>query len=322
MSESATYSDELEAMPEYHRLSVVRQFATSVALFDANARELSDTLSNAEDPSKAIELWSIDNRPKLNHFQLQLMRLLHNFVASAFTLVDHARRFYTQNYSSDARFSDYEGCVRHYFGEDPLSQFVQGLRNYVLHKELPDLATELSYEQGGTFRHRHYWHLAELKTFDRWNASAKRFLAKAPDDIDIAQVTEAYYAKVRSFYEWVFERLREIHKNDLEAVEAKRRAWLPAYTAEWPRLLEMGLMQFQQNRIRPEPFFLSYLERERWQELCDKHGDPEERGAALLREMALLAPGVLQFEAAVRQAFRRYYESLPERNPGPLVGSR
>jgi hypothetical protein len=62
-------------------------------------------------------------------------------------------------------------------------------------------------------------------------------------------------------------------------------------------------------RTRPEPLFLSYLERERWQQICDTFQDPEERGAALLRVMGELAPKVLSHEAAVREVFRRYYQA-------------
>jgi len=313
IAEMRQVSDELEAMPEYRRLSVIRQFSTSVALFDANARELKNLVTNAE--AAAIELWRVENRPKLQALQMELMRFVHNFVASAFTLVDHARRFYSENYKSDARFPDYEERVRHDFGEDPLSQFVQGLRNYVLHKELPDLVTAMSYEQGRDVRHRHYWRLAELKTFDRWNASAKRFLAEAKADIDIGEIIELYTAKVRTFYKWVFERLEEIHADDVKAVEQKRQAGLQAYAAEWPRLLEFELATLQQIRTRPEPLFLSYVERERWQQICDTRQDPEERGIALLRVMGELAPEVLSQEAAVREVFRRYYQSSTERTP-------
>jgi hypothetical protein len=241
IAEMGQLSDELEAMPEYRRLSVIRQFSTSVSLFDTNAQELKNLIRNAEGSTAAIELWRLESRPNLQAFQVELMRLVHNFVASAFTLVDHARRFYNKNYQSDARFPDYDERVRHDFREDPLSQFVQGLRNYVLHKELPDLATAMSYEQGGDIHHRHYWRLGELKTFDGWNTSAKRFLAEAEADIDIGEVIDLYTAKVRAFYKWVFGRLEEIHTDDLKVVEQKRHAGLRAYAAEWPRLLEMEL---------------------------------------------------------------------------------
>jgi hypothetical protein len=115
-------------------------------------REFRALLEGATTPQAATVLWSLQNRPQLEQFQREVTRLLHNFVAAAFSLVDHARRFFGKHYKDAKSFPDYEDEVKRRFTEDPLCQFVQGLRNYFIHRKPPNISSTMSLSQGQAAR--------------------------------------------------------------------------------------------------------------------------------------------------------------------------
>ena len=59
--------------------------------------------------------------------------MLHNFLASASALIDHARKFYREMYESELQMPSYQSKITEAFSNDGLSQFVVGLRQYCLH---------------------------------------------------------------------------------------------------------------------------------------------------------------------------------------------
>src|SRR5436309_1126101 len=65
----------------------------SYHVFTGNYEELRRVLEAYHNPDFALPLWAVSNRPKLDLFQKEIVRLLHNYVASAKTLVEHTRKF-------------------------------------------------------------------------------------------------------------------------------------------------------------------------------------------------------------------------------------
>ena len=106
------------------------------------------------------------------------------------------------------------------------------------------------------------------------------------------------------------QRLREIHANDLQAVEEKQLKVVQASAADWPKRIGIAIQTFRQVPTPPEQLFCSYISPERWEKICSAHDDPTERGTALLREMAKLAPDVMSHKAVIRELFIDYY-SVP-----------
>jgi hypothetical protein len=96
-----------------------------------------------------MRLWSEDNRAKLASFIDEVTRLLHNFLAGAKSLVDHTRVFTDDMYEGHAFKKVYQDKVDRDLKHSPIVCFVQNLRNYVLHKQLPIASATLSLRGGG-----------------------------------------------------------------------------------------------------------------------------------------------------------------------------
>jgi hypothetical protein len=220
-NESRRIYEELISMPEWERIGEVRQFSLSLRIFEGNADELIGFLEKIKTGPVALALWHPENRLRLEEAGEEIARLLHNFVTGSFSLVDHARRFYDRNYRMDGRFGEYEAEVQARFAKDPLCQFVQGLRNFFVHKQTPNLSTTLSFRAGEDLDNSYYLAKEELQSFD-WNAKARSYLRGAPARIDLLAIVSAYRQKVAEFYKWVFSRLEAIHAGDYAAVEAKQ----------------------------------------------------------------------------------------------------
>lgn len=165
-----------------------------------------------------LQLWDVQNRELLDQIQLQMLRLLHNFVASAFSLIDHSRVFCEGNYRDAGVFRDYEAEVSHRFKKDPFAQFVVGLRKYCQHCAVPSIFSELSVQldegKQVSEEHKIYLDRDSLLKFDVWSAAGKDYLRSAPKNIDLLGIVVGYEQKVVEFYQWVDSRLKEIHADD------------------------------------------------------------------------------------------------------------
>ena len=107
-------------------------------IFEMNALELMESTRRIRDPDQGIFLMSQNNKNESNQFHREINRHIHNFVASAKTLVDHTRVFMEENYRESSILLIYSEKVKSVFADDPVSKFVHDLRNYMLHRGLPN----------------------------------------------------------------------------------------------------------------------------------------------------------------------------------------
>ena len=134
MADVLQLQDELLAMHEYKRLAVIQQFHISLHIFDGNAKELCQLLDAGRTPPSIFQVEA---------YQREVARSLHNFMAGAFSLVDHARRLYGEGSEYDTRFADYQTEVDNRFTKNPLHRFLQGLRNYCIHRNFIPITTKM-----------------------------------------------------------------------------------------------------------------------------------------------------------------------------------
>lgn len=194
----------------------VNQFRFSRAVFQRNYEELLTFLEYFCAPSVAFSYSPVDQKWLWYDGMDEIIRLLHNFVAAALSLVDHTRVLYRQLYEPRGELLEYQGKVTAAFLEDPDIQFVIKLRQMAQHYRLPSLEnhTEVSDVQNGiagTARIQLRLKAEDLRQFDGWNAPAEVFLAAAGSHIDLRSVITTYFGKVSAFYEWFDQRQRELN---------------------------------------------------------------------------------------------------------------
>jgi hypothetical protein len=129
-------------------------------------------LIHTSEPSVALQIWSLANRPLFNQFLDEVDRLLHNYLAGAGSLRDHTRRVWKKYLP----MTDYEAKTQATFAESGECLFVQGLRNYSLHTRLPVAEGHMSWkkdeEMSTTVRLRR----ADLLGWSKWKPPARAYL--------------------------------------------------------------------------------------------------------------------------------------------------
>ena len=184
--------EQLRSMPEYKILQRLHALQVSLTVFDQNYRELKALIARITTGDVAVRITRRENRLLFEHAMVEMTRLLHNFVASAISLVHHTRRLHGGVYQEAGSFSDYQPEVTKRFTNSGLVQFIQDLRHYTMHYELPSLAliTEIRDPQNETMIHRIALSRESLlKSQFRWSLKGRDFIEQHADpDIDLVRV--------------------------------------------------------------------------------------------------------------------------------------
>jgi hypothetical protein len=207
--------------------------------FEANYRNLTVALDSVGKIENLTTLWAVENHDKLNRLLAEITRLLHNFLARAKTLVDHTRVFKNDMYKSKCFEKVYQAKVDRDLVDSPVVSFVQDLRHYVLHKQLPITSAELSFQggEGGTIKDYDSTiklDVNSLREWDRWKAKSRVYLDALDDKVKIKEVAEQYEAAIRSFYQWFGEQQDQLHRAEFEELSNLETQYSQAWQ-EWEK---------------------------------------------------------------------------------------
>ena len=205
----------------------LRRLSTSVYVYMENKNELEHMLKALSHPD-SLELRAVKNRDKHHKVLRDVVRRLHNVVAAVKTLVDHSRRIVNDLSVSDTFMEQYSLKVSESFGI-PEHTFVQKLRNYVLHYNLPPIVDTVHWKVGdipgqGTIEMGITLDGATLLKWDKWNRQERALIASWKDGkAPLIEIVESYSQTVESFYRWLFDALVKMYKQDLQEYMAVKR---------------------------------------------------------------------------------------------------
>lgn len=212
--------DELNAMPEQQTLEKIRHFSMSLDIFKGNYNELLHHLKIHNNPRVSLELMSMDKQHLLHAYQREITRFLHNYIASALSLTDHARNHYRELYSDNNLFPDYQDEINKRFVNNPLAVFIKDLRQYFQHYQMPAVSSRLVYQKDAPdFEITLLLPIKEMLKFSGWHLLSKKFLAEQTDDINLLALINDYHKLIENFYNWFIDRQMDIHKNDIKKVD-------------------------------------------------------------------------------------------------------
>ena len=204
----------------------------SLNIFRMNAQELIEITRRVSDPDEGVRLMSQNNREAGQQIHREVNRRVHNFVAASLTLIAHTREFMREQYAGTAVLESYQAKVAAEFSNEPIAKFVQDLRNYMLHRGLPESEMFLNYQShpqipdgGGRLTTGIRYRANRLSAWDGWTAPARTFIENAGEYVDIHAVVDTYTNKVVSFHEWLQNELDRFHAEDLEQLWALQRSF-------------------------------------------------------------------------------------------------
>jgi len=231
---------ELRSMPGREVLLVLNDLDSSAQVFVDNYHELRKYLQYVQTNPGYIFL-GLDQARKqqMEDVFAETRRLVHNFLAASFTLVDHSRC--TRDRITPALSDAYQVESGRRFTSDGVAQFWQGLRNFQTHyRPIPLHIVGRAFPpyppdppSRALMMRR-----AELLEWDNWTSAAKAWLRENDDDIDVLDTSTNYFEKVKDFQLWFLEQMRQTRELDLAAflkreeeyhllyVETRLDAWL------------------------------------------------------------------------------------------------
>jgi hypothetical protein len=192
----------------YLRHRELDAFATSIGhVFRSNFLELLGHLQTPEiDFRLASELVQNVRAPTVRDAYIgELSRKLHNYLASAHSVVDHSRRLLRDAGSEVAtewgtRLSDAQQ-------EHPVVHFMQGLRNYALHRNVPFFGSSMtmtrqeddSFDIVSEIRMSVY----DLREWDDWSSSAKAFLDTLDSSFPLRPLVDEHGPVIYDLNHWL-----------------------------------------------------------------------------------------------------------------------
>lgn len=207
-------------------LNRARQRSFSLNIFQMNAVALVDAAQRVKDPDQGMAYMAEGNSEAGLQAHRELNRHIHNFVSSALALVEHTRVFMREHYATEEVLERYEKQVVATFAQSPVTQFIQGLRNYMVHKGLPNSTMYIKFTKSpetsvgtGVMETGIQYETASLLDWDRWNTVARKYLERAEGQLDIHDFAHEYMMLVNQFHGWLDATLAEHHREDLNELE-------------------------------------------------------------------------------------------------------
>ena len=197
-------------------------------VFRRNHAELKRLLNHVASPSVMAHMWNQEHRYRLDYAQREANRLLHNYVAAAFSLENSTRRFVREHYSGTQLFREYESRVERDFEQAPLHRFLLGLCNHTLHHRLPPVKAMTKFktrDDGGQDFENGFWlNVEKMRGWNDWTDGAREYMESLGDEAKLDDVIDAHEPVVVGFHQWLWERIGEEHAEAIEAtLELERR---------------------------------------------------------------------------------------------------
>ncbi|MES3708734.1 hypothetical protein QC590_10870 [Pseudomonas putida] len=195
----------------------------SLNILYTNAEELINTAEKLHDPDVGAFLFGDRDQEASTQAHREFKRHLHNFVAAAMTVVEHNRVMLRERYKDQEILSEITQKIAQTVGTSTTCKFVQDLRNYMVHKGLPNSSMHQSFTNNGddTFRLEVGIKLPTADLLDyNWKSGAKKYIESCGEYVEILKLVNDYLEEIKEFNDWLENTLENHHKEDL--IEAQK----------------------------------------------------------------------------------------------------
>jgi len=191
------------------------RFVSSFEIFRRNSIQLLTFLRNP--PSFSFQFLP-DEKTRIQKIEsdTESLRLIHNYVASAKTLIEHCRRIKSKYLQSQSQ-SKYDVLVKDYFIH-PRAQLITNLRNFMLHVDLPSICNRVKWLEGSS---RIALLPHKLLHWKKWGSDVKDYLCSLTNQQEylfLEDLVVEYNEKTNRFSEWLLDEIVSCNYDDLENV--------------------------------------------------------------------------------------------------------
>lgn len=186
----------------------------SFYIFNKNNYELKKELESFKNFDKASHLMKIENKELLDNYTDELLRLFHNFLASAKSLIEHARNIVKESECNKEFKKKYQLEIVKRFSNSECNKFIEDFRNYILHKGLPNIFFRESYKQMEGNSSLVLINIKYLKKWKGWTKLSESYINSLQENEDFSKIINQYSDAIFKFYEWFIKEFLNSHKNE------------------------------------------------------------------------------------------------------------
>ncbi|MFP3517514.1 hypothetical protein SB766_15090 [Pseudomonas sp. SIMBA_077] len=196
----------------------IRSFSLNILYM--NATTLIEESKKISDPDIGLELMFVSNKDAGDQAHREINRHIHNFVAAAKTVVDHTRVMLNERYIATDIHHEINQRIKETVGASPVCKFVHDLRNFMVHKGLPNSEMYMQGSNTGPDGDMHFKtgiriNATSLLDFKSWTAPALKYIQQAGDYVEIDIFTTQYVDEVKALHSWLDITLTQHHAADL-----------------------------------------------------------------------------------------------------------
>lgn len=212
------WQDKLNASPGHHAISLMDYIRRVGYVFQLNVAQYKELVAQMQDPSYALPILSMDNLHDHDKLLSEVERLLHNVLTALTTRIDHHRAFMRRHFNQDAiLIGEYNERVKSDFGVYAPAVFLQDLRNYLTHYQLPVAQSSLTIVPNQSFSVTFILVRQSLEDWEGWKADAKAWLSAQGKDIDMVPIVDNYARIAGAFDKWLYDRIGEKYEAEIRA---------------------------------------------------------------------------------------------------------
>ena len=223
---------DIEASEGYRMRARMNLLEKSYFIFDANYLNLGHVLDEFEQPTVFLKLWEERTRDRFDLFIDDVIRLFHNYLAGALTLLDHMDTLRDALYGDEGFSEEYQARWEERIGGPALPHFMEDLLVYMLHQGLPFALAELNFGRMGSgveVDSAIMLDVDRLKDWEHWSEKGREYLGALSGKAKLHGLVKEYADTVAGFYQWFVLRQSELHRDSLERLEEleekRREQW-------------------------------------------------------------------------------------------------
>ena len=223
---------DIEASEGYRMRARMNLLEKSYFIFDANYLNLGHVLDEFEQPTVFLKLWEERTRDRFDLFIDDVIRLFHNYLAGALTLLDHMDTLRDALYGDEGFSEEYQARWEERIGGPALPHFMEDLLVYMLHQGLPFALAELNFGRMGSgveVNSAIRLDVERLKEWEHWSEKGREYLGALSGKAKLHGLVKEYADTVAGFYQWFVLRQSELHRDSLERLEEleekRREQW-------------------------------------------------------------------------------------------------
>lgn len=229
----------------------VRSIKTTLCLFERATDDLLEALKRFDAFSRTPEFRYASHETDRMGIETSVRKEIYAFASLAHALQDHCRRV-TKHVWNPSSLST---KLAEHFSIEGQHDFVCGLRTALHHLSMVE-ADWLIRNSGASAISHYVFEVAELRPVQEWKSTARVFLDRAKDQVDVGSLASDYRQRVKSFYAWF---LGEFEATLPADVADYRRCWYEHRRRSARSTYRFLISEFLKRNIDPYPHLHKYL---------------------------------------------------------------